>query len=88
MAPIYDIAQIMQDPQYQARNSVCEVADEDFGVVKMANIPPRLSLTPGRIRHAGRTQIGHDTVQILKEAGYSDKEIRELGERGIVKIGA
>ena len=88
MAPIYDIAQIMQDPQYRARNTVCEVADEDFGVVKMANIPPRLSLTPGRIRHAGRTQIGHDTMQILKEAGFSDKEIRGLDERGIVKIGA
>jgi formyl-CoA transferase len=85
IAPIYDIGQIMEDPQYQARQSIIELADDDFGRIRMANIPPRFSRTPGRIRHPGRSAIGHDTIEILHDIGMSNSEIQELRDKGIIK---
>lgn len=50
----------------------------------MTNIPVKFSLTPGKIRHSGRTAIGHDTVAILKSIGMNDREIDELIDKKIV----
>ncbi len=86
VAPVYDIAQIMEDPQYLARQTIIELEDDDFGSVKMANIPPRFSKTPGHIRHPGRSAIGHDTVEILQEMGMNSAEIEQLVANNIVRI--
>jgi len=87
IAPVYDIGQIMEDPQYQARGAIAELEDEDLGTVRMTNIPPKFSKNPGKIRHTGRTNIGHDTVDILKEYGFGDG-VEELKERKIIRTGA
>ncbi|HVB46665.1 MAG TPA: CoA transferase [Streptosporangiaceae bacterium] len=60
IAPVYNTAQIVVDPHYLARNSFVRVPDPDLGEVTMQNVAPRLSRTPGRIRHAGKTAIGAD----------------------------
>ncbi len=85
-APVYDISQIMEDPQYLARETIIELEDDDFGTVKMANIPPRFSKTPGLIRHPGRAAIGYDTADILREMGMSETEIEKLAEDKIVRV--
>ena len=41
--------------------------DGDLGTVTMQNVAPRLSHTPGRIRHTGKTEIGADRDEILSE---------------------
>lgn len=41
------------------------------------------SLTPGHYRTA--TQIGQHTKPLLREIGYDDQQIEDLGERGIVQ---
>ncbi|MFQ5426432.1 MAG: CaiB/BaiF CoA transferase family protein, partial [Gaiellales bacterium] len=65
IAPVYDAAQILGDPHYRARHSIVEVADRDLGEVAMPGIVPRLSKTPGVIRHTGPTAIGADTEAVL-----------------------
>jgi formyl-CoA transferase len=67
IAPVYDIAQILADPHYRARESLIDCDDDDLGTVTMQNVAPRLSLTPGRIGHTGKTEIGADRDQILTE---------------------
>lgn len=64
IAPVYDAAQILEDPQYRARGSFVHAPDADLGTVAMAAIVPRLSRTPGAIRHTGPTAIGADTASI------------------------
>ena len=86
VAPVYDIGQIMEDPQYRARQSIAELPDEDLGKIKMANIPVKFSMTPGKIRHTGRTAIGYDTVAILTELGLSPVEIDDLAARKIIRV--
>ena len=66
IAPVYDIAQIVGDAQYQARGSVVDIPDDDLGAATMAGIVPKLSRTPGVIRHAGRTAIAHDQNEVVE----------------------
>lgn len=66
IGPVYDIAQIFEDPQYIARESITTVEDEDLGPLRMQNVFPRMLRTPGRIRHAG-LRIGRHQGEILDE---------------------
>jgi crotonobetainyl-CoA:carnitine CoA-transferase CaiB-like acyl-CoA transferase len=82
---IFTMADIFRDPHYAARGAVVEAPDEDLGTVAMAAPVPRLSDTPGRVRHAGH-HIGQDTRRVLADvAGYSAAEIEALEQAGIVQ---
>lgn len=70
IAPVYDISQIMEDPQYIARESFVACDDEDMGKVIIPNIAARLSVTPGAIRWTGNNTIGGDSEEILEQYGY------------------
>jgi crotonobetainyl-CoA:carnitine CoA-transferase CaiB-like acyl-CoA transferase len=82
--PVYDVAQLVADPQVQARDSVTTVDDEDLGPLRMQNVWFRLDRTPGRIRFGGR-RLGQDTDAVLGgRLGYSTEEIAELRKGGVV----
>jgi crotonobetainyl-CoA:carnitine CoA-transferase CaiB-like acyl-CoA transferase len=66
IGPVNDAAQIVENPQYIARESVTTVDDEDLGPIKMQNVFPRMSRTPGRIRHAGPRMNRH-TEEVLAD---------------------
>ncbi len=81
IAPVYDVRDIVADPQYEALHTVVDVPDGDFGSVKMQNIPFRMSGTPGEIRFAGRAH-GADTEEIFGFLGPS--RLAELRSRGVI----
>ncbi|MBP1932147.1 CaiB/BaiF CoA transferase family protein [Ammoniphilus resinae] len=83
IAPVYDIEDIMQDPHFQARGNIAEVPDSDFGSVKMLNVAPKLSRTPGRIRNAG-LDLGSSNDEVYGELGLSPEEIAKLKVDGII----
>ncbi|MFF0018378.1 CaiB/BaiF CoA transferase family protein [Streptomyces sp. NPDC005374] len=83
VAPIQDIRDVMDDPQYQALDTVTTVDDPDLGPLRMQNVLFRLSSTPGAIRWAGRPH-GADTEQVLTELGLTGAELRTLREEGAV----
>jgi crotonobetainyl-CoA:carnitine CoA-transferase CaiB-like acyl-CoA transferase len=75
---IYTMADIFADPHYRARGMLARVQDEDIDTVTLVAPVPRMSQTPGRIRHSGR-RVGQDTRRILMEvAGLSSQEIARL----------
>ena len=66
--PIYDIEGIMQDPQYEALNSIITVDDPELGPTKMQNVLFRLSETrrgqmvrlhPGSAQRRGLRRTRH-----------------------------
>lgn len=81
IAPIYDIREVMTDPQYRALDTLTTVDDPELGPVKMQNVLFRLSETPGAIRWAGRPH-GADTDAVLTELGLSAQEITTLRGAG------
>jgi len=82
---IFTMADIFRDPHYAERGAIVRAPDEDLGSIAMAAPVPRLSQTPGRVRHAGH-HIGQDTRRVLAEvAGYTADEIVELERAGVVQ---
>jgi crotonobetainyl-CoA:carnitine CoA-transferase CaiB-like acyl-CoA transferase len=84
VAPVYDISQIMEDPQFEALGSFVSVDDPDLGSVKMQNVMFRMSETPGRIQWAGRG-LGEDNHNVYAdELGMSDEQLKSLTEEGVL----
>lgn len=74
IAPIYDVAQIVNDPHYLARGTVIQVPDDDLGEATMAGVFPKLSLTPGAVRFAGRVNVGADQEEVMRELKLNSKK--------------
>jgi crotonobetainyl-CoA:carnitine CoA-transferase CaiB-like acyl-CoA transferase len=86
-ARIYTIEDIFEDPHYAAREMIVDVPDDDLGSVKLANVVPKLSETPGKIQKSGG-QTGVDTAEVLRERlGLDEAAIAELEAAGVVYCG-
>jgi crotonobetainyl-CoA:carnitine CoA-transferase CaiB-like acyl-CoA transferase len=83
IGPVYSIADIFKDAQFLARDMLTKVSDPRLGQVVVQNAVPRLSLTPGRVRHLGQ-DLGAHTAEILGYLGHSEKELRALQEAGVI----
>jgi crotonobetainyl-CoA:carnitine CoA-transferase CaiB-like acyl-CoA transferase len=81
---IFTIADIFGDPHYRARRAIVEAPDAQLGGIAMANVVPRLSATPGAVRHAGR-RTGQDTRRVLAELlGLQAPELDALAAAGVI----
>ncbi len=83
LAPVNDIAQLMSDPHVIERGTFAEVDDEELGKIKMPNVIPELSKTPGEIRWAGAPK-GKHTEEILLKLGYSKIDLRKFADLEII----
>jgi crotonobetainyl-CoA:carnitine CoA-transferase CaiB-like acyl-CoA transferase len=83
VAPVQDVRDVMEDPQYRALGTITTVDDPELGQLRMQNVLFRLSATPGAIRWAGRPH-GADTEAVLAEAGLDGDEIAALRREGVV----
>ncbi|AZM88728.1 CoA transferase [Streptomyces sp. W1SF4] len=81
VALVYDVRDVMADPQFAALDTVTEVEDPELGPLRMQNVLFRLSGTPGGIRWAGRPH-GADTESVLTELGLTGPEIAALRTGG------
>jgi crotonobetainyl-CoA:carnitine CoA-transferase CaiB-like acyl-CoA transferase len=81
-ARVFTMADIFRDPHFAARGTIIHAPDKDLGTVAMPAPAPRLSATPGLVRHAGGV-VGEDTVQVLSTLGeFSADEIAQLLQSG------
>jgi len=83
VAPVYDIGQIVADPQFKALETFIRLPDDDLGSVLVQNVIARLSATPGGVRHAGR-RLGEDNGTVLGRIGVTAGELARLREEGVV----
>jgi len=82
--PINTIADIFDDPHFAARRNLVEVLAEGAGPLTLPNVLPRLSVTPGRIDHAGPV-LGADTDAVLGDLlGLSETERATLRSDGVI----
>ncbi|MGE4238940.1 CaiB/BaiF CoA transferase family protein [Ramlibacter sp.] len=64
-APVMSMDAIFKDPQYAARGNLAQVDDAKLGKVTLPGVIPRLSRTPGAVRHAAR-DIDADRASVLR----------------------
>lgn len=82
-APVHDIAEVFADPQFQARESLVELNDPTIGAIRMVNVAPRLSETPGQVRATGPA-LGAHNAQVYGALGLSAEEIEALRSEGVL----
>ena len=86
IGPIYDIAQIVEDPHVLARELVADYPDTDMGAFPQHHVVPRLSGTPASIR-AQAPQLGEHNRALLAEIGIDDAAYEKLLAAGAVSEG-
>jgi formyl-CoA transferase len=84
VAPIYSIADIFKDAQFAARETITTFEHPDLGPVRLPNVVPGMSRTPGTIRWLGGRLGEHNRAVYVEELGYSDDDLETWREQGIV----
>ena len=83
VGPVLDISEIIEHPYIQDREVLIDHFNREYGNVLMHQAFPRLSKTPGKIRHSAPS-LGGDTDVVLKEIGISEKQIQMLRKNKII----
>ncbi len=84
--PINTVAEVVADPQLQARGMIADHFDERIGRnVKGPGVVPVLSETPGTIRYAGSATPGQHNDEVYRDLlGRSAEELDELRAEGVL----
>ena len=83
VSKIYSVRDMMQDPQFLARQMFEQHMFKDGTSIKLPAVTPKLSETPGSTRWIG-PDLGEHTDEVLKTLGYSDHEITEFRHSGVL----
>ena len=81
--PIYTIDQTFADPQVRHLGIAQEVDTPERGRIEVVGQPIHLSRTPNKLTSPA-PEYGQHTDGILTELGYSDDEIADLREQGVI----
>ncbi|MGA2237850.1 MAG: CaiB/BaiF CoA-transferase family protein [Candidatus Bathyarchaeia archaeon] len=82
-APVYDVSEVPADPQVRAREMIFEMETEAFGKLNQLATPIRISHNPLVVR-SGPPKLGQHTLEILRELGYSTKDVERLKTEGAI----
>jgi len=81
---IYRAPEMMADPHFQARQAIVRVAHPELGQVAMQNVAPRLSETPGSVRHCGPA-LGEHTEEVLTTLlSMPPERVAQLKTAGVI----
>lgn len=83
VGPIYNVADMMADPHYQARG-LFESVDVDGDTVQIPAILPRLESSPGRTQWPGPALGAHSDEVLTSVLGKDSRQIAALRASGVV----
>ncbi|MCP3689910.1 MAG: CoA transferase [Gammaproteobacteria bacterium] len=81
--PILSMQDALVADQVKFRETFSTVDDEDIGELDLFNLTAKFSKTPGKIESAP-PQLSAHTNEILAGLGYSDDEVSDLKEQGVI----
>ena len=82
IGPIYDVAQIVEDPHILERELLADYPDAEMGQFPMHHVVPRLMGTPGSIRTPA-PRLGQHNRELLGKLGIGNVEYEKLLSSGI-----
>jgi formyl-CoA transferase len=81
---IYRAPEMLADPHFQARNAIVSTEHPRFGELRMQNVAPKLSLTPGSVRSPA-PDLGQHNKEIYQGLlGFTDERMAQLGASGTI----
>ena len=80
---VQTVADIERDPHWAARNLLLNVPN-GHGTVRMHNVVPRLSETPGEVRRSGGA-LGQDNDTVYaEELGMNSGQLAQVRDAGVI----
>ena len=84
VGPVYDAAQIMEDPHFHSRQDIIDIDDPELGQTKMLGVVPKFSETPGAVEHAGPKGGEHNQHIYSSWLGLDEEKLTELNRQGTI----
>lgn len=82
---IFRAPEMLEDPQYAAREAIVDTPTEQWPNLKMQNVFPKMSKTQGEIRWPGNTTLGAHNQEVYGgELGISDAELARMAADSII----
>ena len=82
---IYRAPEMLDDPQFAAREAIVEIETARWGELKMQNAFPFLSDTPSAIRSPAPIEIGQHNSEVYGGLlGINAEELQKLNEDGVI----
>jgi formyl-CoA transferase len=82
---VYRAPEMLQDPHFAAREAIVDVPHPRWRGLKMQNVFPKLSETPGAIRSIAPQSVGQDNEAVLGGLlGLSGVELAALAKDGVI----
>ena len=80
---IQNFSEVLEDPLFREREMIVEVSGKDGKKTLAIGVPVKLSETPGSVS-TPPVAFAENTEEILKELGYSGKQIKELSNMAVI----
>ena len=81
---IFKAKDMLQDPHFAAREAIVRLSHPDLGEFAMQNVVPKLSESPGRVRHVG-PELGEHNEEIYRDLlGLDDDSLSALHSAGVI----
>ena len=84
VGPVYDAAQIMEDPHFHSRQDIIDIDDPELGQTKMLGVEPKFSEPPGAEEHAGPKVGEHNRHIYSSWLGLDEEKLTELNRQGTI----
>jgi crotonobetainyl-CoA:carnitine CoA-transferase CaiB-like acyl-CoA transferase len=81
--PVMSAADLVRDPHVLAREMIITVDDDELGPIRMQGVVPKLSETPGHIRHAGQP-LGASNESVYGELGLTPDDLQRLADEDVI----
>jgi formyl-CoA transferase len=81
---IYRAPEMLEDPHFKAREAIVTVPHPDFGELRMQNVAPKLSETPGSVRSPSPELGQHNDEVYLQLLGLARERYDELKSRKVI----
>jgi crotonobetainyl-CoA:carnitine CoA-transferase CaiB-like acyl-CoA transferase len=80
---VQTFSEMLADPLFREREMILELKGRTGEKKAAIGVPVKLSETPGSVRSAA-VDFGESTTSILRELGYTDKEIKRFSKEEVV----
>jgi formyl-CoA transferase len=81
---IYRAPDMLEDPQFVAREAIVKVAHPQFGELRMQNVAPKLSETPGGIRSPSPALGQHNEEVYQRLMRFTPERVETLRRQGVI----
>ena len=82
---LYRAPEMLEDPQFQARDAIISTPTDDWPDLKMQNVFPKMSKTQGEVRWTGAMTLGEHNEEVYGELlGLSSEQLAELQKKSII----